>query len=151
MDGLDRLVCVCCVRAWRTSWASARLLWFASVARFFSLRRNATSITHSLRSMIRFRHSTQIVPAITSRSVSMWTHATRPLDSKQQIMQSPPASKAFACATAGTPLETRRWPMDASYHPHALPRRVPVTLPPGTSGLFECLVYCGKFMRHTRA
>jgi hypothetical protein len=29
------------------------------------------SITHSLRSMIRFRHSTQIVPAIPPRSVSM--------------------------------------------------------------------------------
>ena len=44
-----------------------------------------------------------------------------------------------------------RWPLDASYHPHALPRRVPVTVAPGSSGLFEYLVYCGKFMRRTRA
>ena len=30
-------------------------------------------------------------------------------------------------------------------------RRVPVTLAPGSSGLFKCLAYCGKFTRRRRA
>jgi hypothetical protein len=87
----------------------------ASVARFFSFRRNATSITHSLRSVIRFRHSTQIVPAIPPRSVSMWTHATRPFGLKTADHAVATSVESLCvCKTAGTLLETRRWPVDAS-------------------------------------
>ena len=42
-----------------------------------------------------------------------------------------------------TLLEARRWPVDASYHPHVLPP-VPVARAAGSSGLSECLVYFGS-------